>query len=114
MAAKPKESKGWGGKPGRKPTVGDSVDAFVRQSGEEGSTARLHARIPVDLHRRCKAGCALEGRTLSDVLIELLEARFPAPPQPHRTLSLQGTRRQEEFLSTRKSKGPGTASGHGG
>ncbi len=79
MAAEPKASKGWGARPGRKPTVGAKVDAFVRQSATEPATARLHARIPVDLHRRCKAGCALEGRTLSAVLIELLEQRFPPP-----------------------------------
>ena len=65
----------WGTRPGRKPGGADgSLDAFVRVRRE---TKRLNADIPTALHARVKAGCALEGRDMTEVLIELLEQRFP-------------------------------------
>lgn len=65
----------WGTRPGRK-AAGNagSLDAFVRAKRD---TKRLNADIPAALHARVKAGCALEGRDMTEVLIELLEQRFP-------------------------------------
>ena len=69
----------WGVRPERK-TAGHrrattELDAFVQAASK---TKRLNANIPAALHARVKAGCALEGRGITDVLIELLEQRFPA------------------------------------
>jgi len=51
-----------------------SVDLLVKQSVE---TVRLNCLIPADLHRRVKAGCANEGVSMTDVVVEFLEGRFP-------------------------------------
>jgi ParG protein len=71
----------WGQKPSRKiqtqPTSRAALDAFVNSKKAKGATKRLNADIPAALHARVKAGCALEGRDITEVLIELLEARFP-------------------------------------
>ena len=65
----------WGIRPGRTPErKAGSLNAFVRARRE---TKRLNADIPAALHVRVKAGCALEGRDMTEVLIELLEQRFP-------------------------------------
>ncbi|MCY4583877.1 MAG: plasmid partition protein ParG [Chloroflexi bacterium] len=45
---------------------------------DEGKTKRLNAEIPAALHARVKSRCALEGRDMTQVVIELLEKRFPA------------------------------------
>lgn len=70
----------WGQKPSRKadaqPTNRAALDAFVNPGGAK-ATKRLNADIPADLHARVKAGCALEGRDITEMLIELLEGRFP-------------------------------------
>ena len=39
--------------------------------------ARIHCIIPNELHKRVKLGCVLEGVSMTDVIAELLEARFP-------------------------------------
>jgi hypothetical protein len=41
------------------------------------ATRRLNLNIPSSLHARIKAQCALEGRDMTQALIEILEARFP-------------------------------------
>jgi hypothetical protein len=59
-----------------KPMVSPSVDDFVK--GESaGRLVRINAQIPADLRKRVKAGCATEGVSMTDVIIELLEQRFP-------------------------------------
>ena len=71
----------WGSRPARGPkNRTDSLDAFVRAQ-DEGKTKRLNAEIPAALHARVKSGCALEGRDMTQVVIELLEQRFPAQRQ---------------------------------
>jgi hypothetical protein len=42
-------------------------------------TTRLNCLIPSALHKRVKAACATEGVSMTDVVVEFLEARFPAP-----------------------------------
>ena len=71
----------WGVRPSKKaqtPPETAALDAFVGGTKVKGATKRLNADIPVSLHARVKAGCALEGRDITDMLIELLEQRFPA------------------------------------
>ena len=68
----------WGPRPARGPQkAADALDAFVR-ARDEGNTKRLNAEIPAALHARVKSRCALEGRDMTQVVIELLEKRFPA------------------------------------
>ena len=49
-----------------------------RQTKEKEGTDRLTIDVPISLHRRMKAKCALEGRKMAHVIRELLEERFPA------------------------------------
>ena len=71
----------WGSRPARGPRKkADALDAFVR-ARDEARTKRLNAEIPAALHARVKSGCALEGRDMTQVVIELLEQRFPAQRQ---------------------------------
>jgi hypothetical protein len=73
----------WGAKPSKKaveenlPASKAALDRFVNPETAK-PTKRLNAEIPADLHARIKAQCALDGRDMTDVLIELLESRFPA------------------------------------
>ncbi len=87
----------WGSRPARGPRKkADALDIFVRaRDRDEGKTKRLNAEIPAALHARVKSGCALEGRDMTQVVIELLEQRFPA-------------QRQETHLSPSRSPIPGT------
>ena len=72
----------WGTRPSKKaaaqnpPAAKSALDKFVNPGGSK-PTKRLNAEIPAELHARIKARCALEGRDMTDVLIELLESRFP-------------------------------------
>jgi hypothetical protein len=45
-------------------------------------TTRLNCLIPSALHRRVKAACATEGISMTDIVVEFLEERFPAPKIP--------------------------------
>ena len=68
----------WGTRPARgSKGKAAALAAFVRDS-DKGRTKRLNAEIPAALHARVKSGCALEGRGITQVVIELLEQRFPA------------------------------------
>lgn len=76
----------WGSRPARGPkSDADAMDAFVRAK-DEGKTKRLNAEIPAALHARVKSACALEGRDMTQVVIELLEQRFPAQRRETRML----------------------------
>ncbi len=63
-----------------RPTKEQAADTWVekRQTEKKEGTDRLTIDIPVSLHRRIKAKCALEGRKMAHVIRELLEERFPA------------------------------------
>lgn len=73
----------WGSKPSKKaveqrfPAAKSALDQFVNPEAAK-PTKRLNADIPADLHARIKAQCAMDGTDMTKVLIELLEARFPA------------------------------------
>lgn len=71
----------WGTNP-RKKAEGQksdpsALDSFVNP-GKDKRTKRLNADIPASLHGRIKAQCALEGRDMTEALIEILEKHFPA------------------------------------
>lgn len=70
----------------------DSVDAFVSQHRERERQAappepmrRLTIDIRESLHRALKVQCVTQGVTIADVVRDMLEERFMAPPQsqPH-------------------------------
>lgn len=72
----------WGARPSKKaaeqngPLAKSALDKFVNPETAK-PTKRLNAEIPADLHARIKAQCALDGRDMTEALIEILEARFP-------------------------------------
>lgn len=71
----------WGSRPARGPNKNaDALDIFVR-ARDEGKTKRLNTEILAALHARVKSGGALEGRDMTQVVIKLLEQRFPAQRQ---------------------------------
>lgn len=63
----------WWRKPGRQ------LDEFVKDKKAElpAGTVRLNCNIPADLHRRMKVACAMDGRDMTEVIVETLEQRFP-------------------------------------
>ena len=60
----------WGGKPVRAP----HVEQFV--TGRDST--RLNIAVSRDLHTRLKIACARQGRSIRDVVVELLDSNFPA------------------------------------
>jgi len=65
----------WGARPTAKRVAEvPSLDKFVKGSAE---TVRLNVLIPTELHRRVKSACAVEGVSMTEVVIEFLESRFP-------------------------------------
>ena len=74
----------WGSRPRRGlEKNAHALDAFVHATAK-GRTKRFNAEIPAKLHARVKSACALEGRDMTQVVIELLEQRFPAQQQETR------------------------------
>jgi hypothetical protein len=70
----------WGARPSKKkaaaaPADVATLDKFV--NGRKEETVRLNVEIPRALRARVKARCALEGREIKDVVLELLQQRFP-------------------------------------
>jgi hypothetical protein len=69
----------WGDRPSKSkpvtPNALTALDAFV--STPKGDVKRLNVDIPTALHRRVKARCAMAGQEMKEVIIELLEQRFP-------------------------------------
>ena len=51
-----------------------------KREGKEPTT-RLSMDVPKSLHNRFKAECALSGRNMTEVVLELLDAKFP--PRAH-------------------------------
>ncbi len=41
---------------------------------------RLTIDVPIPLHKRIKSQCAMDNLVMADVIRDLLEHRFPAPP----------------------------------
>ncbi len=72
-------SVNWGQRPSKKAATQQPIalDNFVNLSKGK-ATKRLNLNIPASLHARIKAQCAIEGRDMTQALIELLESRFPA------------------------------------
>ena len=68
----------WGKKPveKRSSTPASDLDSLVRGQSK-APTRRLNLNIPATLHARIKSQCALDGRDMTETLIEILEARFP-------------------------------------
>ena len=71
-------SVNWGQRPSKKTAAQQptALDNFVNLSKDK-ATKRLNLNIPASLHARIKAQCAIEGRDMTQALIELLESRFP-------------------------------------
>jgi hypothetical protein len=75
---------------GKKPTgeATSQIDAWVesREVAPEVTAARepmkrLTIDVPIPLHKRIKSQCALDNLVMADVIRELLERRFPVPPE---------------------------------
>lgn len=74
----PAKASNWGQRPGKKPVAPDALDKFVSGGkGTKADTVRLNIDVPRQMRNRIKASCATEGRNMNDVLIEMLEERFP-------------------------------------
>ena len=65
----------WGQRPSKKAA---QLDSFVKQTQVKAATRRLNLNIPVELHARIKAQCAMRGMDMTEVLTELLDEQFPA------------------------------------
>ena len=52
------------------------ADAWVRNRNGGPPTKRLTIDLPTGLHARVKAGCALRGVSIKDVVREFLEREF--------------------------------------
>ena len=81
MTKKPKKSAvDWGQRPlARAQAPAGSApgaeDNFVQ--GAKGGTVRLNFNLPRLLHARIKSQCALQGRNMTEVIMEMLETQFP-------------------------------------
>jgi len=68
----------WGKKPADKKAVVPATTLDNLVMGQKTvQTRRLNLNIPASLHTRIKAQCAMEGRDMTEALIEILEARYP-------------------------------------
>ena len=68
----------WGKKPAERKLAVPVSDLDALVTGKKPvQTRRLNLNIPATLHSRIKAQCALEGRDMTEALIEMLEARYP-------------------------------------
>lgn len=69
----------WGKKPAAaQKAIAPATDIDRLVTGQQPVvTRRLNLNIPATLHARIKAQCAIEGRDMTEALIEMLEARYP-------------------------------------
>lgn len=67
----------WGKRPTSKPAATDAVPSIEQFVSGAGKPVRLNVLIPEELHKRVKSACAIERVSMTDVVVELLEARFP-------------------------------------
>jgi hypothetical protein len=75
----PVKPNNWGQRPGKKPAAPpDALDKFVSGGKDaKADTVRLNIDVPRQMRNRIKASCATAGRNMNEVLIEMLEERFP-------------------------------------
>ncbi|MGZ9159276.1 MAG: plasmid partition protein ParG [Nitrospira sp.] len=67
----------FGTKPAPAVTTDQWVESRTRDTGGE-RTKRLTIDVPLSLHVRIKAQCALRGTKMADEIRALLEERFPS------------------------------------
>ena len=63
------------------PALPPAAEQWIDQGSTppaEGPVKRMTFDVPESLHRRVKAGCAQRGVTIREVILQLLEAEFPA------------------------------------
>lgn len=82
MTRKPKKpakaAVTWGQRPsGRAQAASAAASAEGFVQGAKGATIRLNLNIPRGLHVRIKSQCALQGRNMTEAIMELLETHFP-------------------------------------
>lgn len=68
----------FGSQPRPKTEVAPTPEQWVEQRTVDEKMKRMTFDVPESLHKRVKAGCALRGVTIRDVILELLEREFPA------------------------------------
>ncbi|HZG68150.1 MAG TPA: hypothetical protein VEZ12_15505 [Herpetosiphonaceae bacterium] len=68
----------FGARPQLKEQQPADPDAWVENRTKPEENMRMTFDVPKSLHRRVKAGCALQGVTIREKLLELLEREFPA------------------------------------
>jgi hypothetical protein len=66
----------FGARPQPKEQPADAEAWVERRTGPE-ENMRMTFDVPKSLHRRVKAGCALQGVTIRDKVLELLMREFP-------------------------------------
>jgi hypothetical protein len=64
------------GSRGKQPTSKRAAPASAAKKPVD-ETVRLNVLIPSQLHKRVKMGCVSEGISMTDVVTEFLETRFP-------------------------------------
>src|SRR5690349_6615722 len=68
----------FGSRPRPKAEVAPDPEQWVAQRHADEKMKRMTFDVPESLHKRVKAGCALRGVTIRDVVLALLEQEFPA------------------------------------
>lgn len=68
----------FGSQPRTKPETASGAEQWVENRTAEEKNKRMTVDVPESLHRRVKAGCAVRGVSIRDVILELLEHEFPA------------------------------------
>ncbi|MDQ5854066.1 MAG: hypothetical protein M3380_18755 [Chloroflexota bacterium] len=68
----------FGARPQPKDQPPVNADSWVENRKEQEENMRMTFDVPRSLHRRVKAGCALQGVTIREKVLELLEKEFPA------------------------------------
>jgi hypothetical protein len=65
-------------------SVAGNPDDWVtnRELKDQEPTKRLTIEVPLSLHKRMKAQCAMENLAMADVIRELLDQRFPNTSEP--------------------------------
>lgn len=64
-----------------------AIDDWVldRDAAPREPVKRFTIDVPVSLHTRVKAQCAVQGLVMADVMRELLDHRFPSSPREQTT-----------------------------
>lgn len=69
----------FGSQPRPKAEPAADPEQWVENRTADEPNKRMTFDVPASLHMRVKAGCALRGKTIRDVILELLETEFPPP-----------------------------------